>query len=177
LVVRTFRVPCAHAPALLPLPLDPLLAPKSAAEELGHTFLPCVLVGLSRAPQIVSQTVGQTVGQIGTQIGTQNPAQPSDIWANQVDALVVPATACGGSAVLSLSQSQTRLITVGSNTTRMQVTAASLGLPAIAVNSYLEALGALVAHRAGIDPTALDPQLHALQPLDKTLDGKANGKC
>ena len=177
LVVRTFRVPCAHAPALLPLPLDPLLAPKSAAEELGHTFLPCVLVGLSRAPQIVSQTVGQTVGQIGTQIGTQNPAQPSDIWANQVDALVVPATACGGSAVLSLSQSRTRLITVGSNTTRMQVTAASLGLPAIAVNSYLEALGALVAHRAGIDPTALDPQLHALQPLDKTLDGKANGKC
>ena len=173
LVVRTFRVPCAHAPALLPLPLDPLLAPKSAAEELGHTFLPCVLVGLSRAPQIVSQTVDQ----IGTQIGTQNPAQPSDIWANQVDALVMPATACGGSAVLSLSQSRTRLITVGSNTTRMQVTAASLGLPAIAVNSYLEALGALVAHRAGIDPTALDPQLHALQPLDKTLDGKANGKC
>lgn len=165
LVVRTFQVPCAHAPALLPLPLDPLLAPKSAAEELGHTFLPCVLVGLSRAPQMV------------TQVGSQATAQPSDLWANHVDALVVPATACGGSAVLSLSQSRTRLITVGSNTTRMQVTAASLGLSAIAVNSYLEALGALIAHRAGIDPTALKPQIEALQPLDKTLDGKANGKC
>ncbi len=149
LVVRTFRVPCAHAPALSPLPLDPTLSPKSAAEELGHTFLPCVLVGLSRAPQLV----------------TQPPAQPSDLWADQVDAVVIPATACGGSAVLSLSQSRTRIITVGSNTTRMQVTAASLGMSAIAVESYLEALGVLVAHRAGIDPAALDPQIKALQKL------------
>jgi hypothetical protein len=53
LVVRTFQVPCAHAPALMPLPLDPDLSPRSAAEELGYTFLPCVLVGLSRAPQFV----------------------------------------------------------------------------------------------------------------------------
>jgi len=167
LVVRTFRVPCAHAPALSPLPLDPTLSPKSAAEELGHTFLPCVLVGLSRAPQIVSQLV------------TQAAAQPSDLWADQVDAVVIPATACGGSAVLSLSQSQTRIITVGSNTTRMQVTAASLGMSAIAVESYLEALGVLVAHRAGIDPTALDPQIQSLQQLDtvrfKQMDSRAGG--
>ncbi|MEO1299981.1 MAG: DUF3326 domain-containing protein, partial [Cyanobacteria bacterium J06636_16] len=51
LIVRTFQVPCAHAPALNPLPLDPTLSPKSAAEEIGYTFLPCVLAGLSRAPQ------------------------------------------------------------------------------------------------------------------------------
>ncbi|HAG81770.1 MAG TPA: hypothetical protein DCL61_11530, partial [Cyanobacteria bacterium UBA12227] len=36
-----------------PLPLDPNLSPRSAAEELGYTFLPCVLVGLSRAPQFI----------------------------------------------------------------------------------------------------------------------------
>ncbi|HEY9859749.1 MAG TPA: DUF3326 domain-containing protein, partial [Candidatus Obscuribacterales bacterium] len=51
LVVRTFQIPCAHAPALAPLPLDPEISPRSAAEELGYTFLPCVLAGLSRAPQ------------------------------------------------------------------------------------------------------------------------------
>ncbi|HBL13661.1 MAG TPA: hypothetical protein DD379_20135, partial [Cyanobacteria bacterium UBA11162] len=39
--------------ALTPLPLDPNLSPRSAAEELGYTFLPCVLVGLSRAPQFI----------------------------------------------------------------------------------------------------------------------------
>ena len=53
LVVRTFQVPCAHAPALLPLPLEPNLSPRSAAEELGYTFLPSVLVGLSRAPSLL----------------------------------------------------------------------------------------------------------------------------
>ena len=53
LLSRHLRVPCAHAPALAALPPDPLLDPRAAAEELGHTFLPCVLVGLSRAPDLV----------------------------------------------------------------------------------------------------------------------------
>ena len=59
LVVRTFKIPCAHAPALSALPLDPHLSPRSAAEEIGYTFLPCVLAGLGKAPQFVTPTVGQ----------------------------------------------------------------------------------------------------------------------
>ncbi|RMF68563.1 MAG: DUF3326 domain-containing protein [Cyanobacteria bacterium J069] len=153
LVVRTFQIPCAHAPALSPLPLDPTLSPKSAAEELGHTFLPCVLVGLSRAPQFATHAVA--------------PGQAScpEIWADQVDALVIPATACGGSAVLSLSQTATQIITVADNITRMQTPAAALGLRAIAVQSYLEAVGVLVAHRAGLDPVALRPQMNPLRAI------------
>ncbi|MGL5876897.1 MAG: DUF3326 domain-containing protein, partial [Xenococcaceae cyanobacterium] len=50
LIVRQFGIPCAHAPALETLPLDVNLSPRAAAEEIGYTFLPCVLVGLSRAP-------------------------------------------------------------------------------------------------------------------------------
>jgi hypothetical protein len=53
LLVRHLGIPCAHAPALAPLSLDPDLDPRAAAEELGHTFLPCVLVGLSRAPDLM----------------------------------------------------------------------------------------------------------------------------
>jgi hypothetical protein len=34
MVVKTFRIPCAHAPALSPLPLDPTISPRSAAEEV-----------------------------------------------------------------------------------------------------------------------------------------------
>jgi hypothetical protein len=149
LIVRTFQIPCAHAPALAPLPLDSNLSPRSAAEELGYTFLPCVLVGLSRAPQFV----------------TQGSAQSTDLWADQVDALVIPATACGGSAVLSLEQSATRIITVCDNQTRMQVSAQSLGIEATQVNSYLEALGVLVADRAGISIDALRPDLMQIQPI------------
>ncbi|MFQ3616905.1 MAG: DUF3326 domain-containing protein [Cyanobacteriota bacterium] len=151
LVVRTFQIPCAHAPALSPLPLDPTLSPKSAAEELGHTFLPCVLVGLSRAPQFVCNAAQRQFSQ--------------DIWADQVDALVIPATACGGSAVLSLSQTHTQIITVADNTTRMQASAEALGIRAIAVQSYLEAVGVLVAHRAGLDPAALSPVVENLRAI------------
>lgn len=149
LVVRTFQVPCAHAPALMPLPLDPDISPRSAAEELGYTFLPCVLAGLSRAPQFVTQT----------------PAQPIDIWANQVNALVIPATACGGSAALSLSQTATQIIAVHDNHTQMQATPSKLRLPAIEVQSYLEALGVLVAHRAGVHADALRPEIAPIAPI------------
>ncbi|WP_181357706.1 DUF3326 domain-containing protein [Stenomitos frigidus] len=162
LVVRTFRLPCAHAPALLPLPLDPHVAPRSAAEELGHTFLPCVLVGLSRAPQFIVRSHPTFTPQQG------------DLWADQVDAVVVPATACGGSAVLSLSQPASasearspRIIAVRDNQTTMQASPRSLGMAAIEVDSYLEALGVLVTQRAGISHTALRPSMGSLASLDQ----------
>lgn len=156
LVVKTFQIPCAHSPALSPLPLDPDLSPRSAAEELGYTFLPSVLVGLSRAPHFLS--------------GTQVPSLSSDIWANEVDAVVVPATACGSSALLSLSHTGVQIIAVKENHTQMQVPPEVLGIKAIQVNSYLEALGVLVAHKTGINPTALSPfisPLHCLSTIDK----------
>lgn len=145
LVVRTFRVPCAHAPALSPLPLDPDLSPRSAAEELGYTFLPCVLVGLSRAPRF-----------------TEFP-NPHAIWADEVDALVIPASACGGSATLSLSQTKTRIIAVEENRTKIQVPPEALGMRSTIVKSYLEAIGVLICDRAGINAAALSPEITSIQ--------------
>jgi Protein of unknown function (DUF3326) len=154
LIVRTFQIPCAHAPALLPLPLDPTLSPRSAAEELGYTFLPCVLVGLSRAPQFIPYKAG---------------SNPADVWADQIDAVVIPATACGGSAILSLGRSQTRIIAVHDNHTKMQVPPEALGISAISVNSYLEALGVLVCDRAGIDQNSLQAAIAPLKSLNPNL--------
>lgn len=152
LVVRTFQIPCAHAPALSALPIDPEISPRSAAEELGYTFLPCVLAGLSKAPQFVTQLSNSGSGG-------------NDLWCDCVDAVVIPETACGGSAVLSFSQSQAQIITVRENQTKMQVPPAVLGIKAIQVNSYLEALGVLVAHRAGINPAALQPHVASIRRL------------
>lgn len=160
LIVRAFQVPCAHAPALSPLPLDPEISPKSAAEELGYTFLPCVLVGLSRAPQFLLQSTRAA----------------GSIWADQVDAVIIPADACGGSAVMSFAsqyyskwegarRKPPKVIAVSGNSTKMQVPPDVLRIPAIRVNSYLEALGVLVADRAGINPTALSPTVAPLQCL------------
>ncbi|MBD2691037.1 DUF3326 domain-containing protein [Anabaena catenula] len=138
LLVRTFQIPCAHAPALSTAPPDPDLSPRSAAEELGYTFLPCVLVGLSRAPQFIIKK--EIINSL-----------PQDIWADQVDAIIVPANACGSSALLSLSQKQCQIITVAENKTLIEVSAPALGIKSIQVNSYLEAVGVLVAHKAGIN--------------------------
>lgn len=166
LVVRTFQIPCAHAPALMPLPLDASLSPRSAAEEIGYTFLPCVLVGLSRSPQFITRSgKARKLDNFVENTGWVDTSQTSTIWADQVDALVIPATACGGSAALSLSQTATQIITVAENKTRLDVTADHLNLSVTAVSSYLEAIGVLVAHKAGISPQALRPTLSAIQSL------------
>lgn len=150
LIVRNFQIPAAHAPALKPLPVDPDVSPRAAAEELGYTFLPCVLVGLSRAPQFV----------------TQAPNSLTDtIWSDSVDVAIVPYNACGGSAILSFASSSTQIIAVKNNSTHIQVPPEPLGIKVTPVNSYLEALGVLVARRAGINFQALNPSISSLRCL------------
>ena len=83
------HLPCAHAPALSPLPLDPALDPRAAGEELGHTFLPCVLVGLSRAPDLIAAWPSSA------------PLSPDLLRPETLGAVVAPAGALGGAAVLA----------------------------------------------------------------------------
>lgn len=164
LLVRQFQIPAAHAPALNPLPIEPNLSPRAAAEELGYTFLPCVLVGLARAPQFITPE-NSTSAEISKVLATSFRDMSSTIWANQVDTVIVPASACGGSAILSFSGTSTQIIAVEENTTQMQVPPEPLGIKVIRVNSYLEALGIVVAHRAGINADALRPSLSSLRCL------------
>lgn len=149
LIVRQFQVPCAHAPALSPLPLDKAISPRSAAEELGYTFLPCVLMGLSRAPHY-----------------QRFPAQGQEsLWGQDVNAVIVPASACGGSALMSFSQTAARIIAVENNTTQLQVSPESLGISVVRVNSYLEAIGVICADRAGINLDCFQPNFSPLHCL------------
>ncbi|MEO1181816.1 MAG: DUF3326 domain-containing protein, partial [Cyanobacteria bacterium J06636_28] len=122
----------------------------SAAEEIGYTFLPCVLAGLSKAPQF-----GST-------------AQAHSISAGDVDTLVVPASALGGSAVLSLSGTSTQILAVQDNTTALAVDAAALGLRVITVRSYLEAMGAIAAQRAGVSLLPFTQTMARISPLSAT---------
>lgn len=145
LLVREFQIPSAHAPALSPLPLDINISPKAAAEELGFTFLPCVLVGLSRFPPQYTLTKDNY-----------------SFWAEDVNCLIVPANACGGSATLSFSGLNTLIIAVKENSTVLDVTPEKLGLNVVTVNSYLEAIGVMVAHRGGISLQALKPKINSI---------------
>ncbi|MGL5035849.1 MAG: DUF3326 domain-containing protein, partial [Microcystaceae cyanobacterium] len=152
LIVRQFQIPCAHAPALVPLPLDPTISPRSAAEEIGYTFLSCVLVGLSRAPQFVADAV----------------KNPNSFWSDQVNAVLIPASACGGSAILSFSQAGQKsplIIAIEDNTTQMRAYPETLGIKAVRVKSYLEAIGLLVAHRANLNFDCFQPNFSSLHRL------------
>ncbi len=152
LIVREFQIPCAHSPTFSSPPLDGNLSPRSAAEELGYTFLPSVLVGLSRAPQFISRESNKF-------------SNNSDIWVDRVDAVIVPANACGSSALLSLSQSKCQIITVEENQTQMQVPPQCLGIKTISASSYLEAIGILAAHKAGINLSVISSTIFSLQSL------------
>ena len=150
LLVRHLQMPCAHAPALAPLPLDPQLDPRAAAEELGYTFLACVLVGLSRAPDLIDTTAALT----------------GDVQASQIGAAVVPEGALGGEAVLACVERGIPVISVA-NPSLLSVTPKVLGLSSgvLQASSYAEAAGLLVALREGISPAALGRPLPALQKI------------
>jgi hypothetical protein len=57
LIVKEFKIPAAHAPAVLPPLLSPLVCPQSAAEEVSmssNTRLICLII--TQAWQCISQT-------------------------------------------------------------------------------------------------------------------------
>ncbi|KAL8464852.1 hypothetical protein ACS0TY_034369 [Phlomoides rotata] len=127
LVVQKFGIPCAHAPAVSPYPLSPSLHPKSAAEELGYTFLPCVLAGLSTAPQYLVHN--------SKSLGTNG------IVASDVDSVILPIDACKGDGALAFASRKTSrplLIAVEENETVLTDTPDKLGIPA--VRSFLIAV-------------------------------------
>ncbi|WP_413745742.1 DUF3326 domain-containing protein [Synechococcus sp. MIT S9507] len=154
LLVRHLQIPCAHAPALAPLPLDADLDPRAAGEELGHTFLACVLVGLSRAPDLLDLSAGSA-------------SMPGDLVADQLGALVVPDGALGGEAVFACLERNVPVIAV-LNPGVLSVSAEALGVghQVLKAASYLEAAGLLVALREGIAIPSLGRPFPALRELN-----------
>ncbi|GAB2226653.1 hypothetical protein Droror1_Dr00022471 [Drosera rotundifolia] len=144
LLVEQFQIPCAHAPALLPISLSQSVSPRSAAEEIGYTFLPCVLAGLSNAPQYL--------------VPSPSSREKGCILASDVDSVILPKDACGGKGALAFARSKSNkplIITVEENGTVLNDTPDKLGIEAVKVSNYWEAIGVIAAHKAGIDPNAL----------------------
>ena len=154
LLVRHLRIPCAHAPALEALPPDTELDPRAAGEELGYTFLACVLVGLSSAPDLLDLSSGCSIA------GT-------DLLADQLGAVVVPDGALGGEAVLASLERGVPVIAVN-NPGLLSVNAEALGVGnrILEAGSYAEAAGLVTALREGIATASLARPLSAMQELN-----------
>ena len=160
-LVKNLLIPCAHAPGLTPLPVDYDLDPRAAGEEIGYTFLQSVLVGLSRAPDLICQSVLNTKEKSVLPLTT--------LLSNRdLGAIVVPQGALGGEAVLSCIEKHIPLIIV-SNQGVLNVTSSKMRLDCLSRNkkknimyadNYLEAAGLITALRHGINIKSL------LRPID-----------
>jgi hypothetical protein len=143
LLVKMLGIPCAHAPSFSsdPIPLQEV-HPRVCGEVVGHTFLPSVLVGLSRAPQFIPVT-----GRLDS----------GDLMAQDVDLVITPAHCCGGAGILALAgrSSAPLIVAVEENQTVLEVPPEPLGIKALRVTTYLEAIGAVAAFGAGVDPRRL----------------------
>jgi Protein of unknown function (DUF3326) len=137
LVCRRLGIPAGHAPMINFCDFaqaDGVVDPRGAAEFVSTSGLAGVLLGLARAPQLDASAPAREV---------LSPAQ--------VLALVAPASALGGAAVLHALRRGIPVLAVRENETILRVTAERLGLDGVVeVATYLEAAGALAALRAGI---------------------------
>ena len=149
-LARELRVPLAHSPVFAPEVITQRLDPRVAAEEIGLSYLPCVLKGLHRAPRIV-------------------PYDTSDLKREQLGAVVAPWSAAGGIPVLSAVEAEIPVILVRENTTELAITPDVLGLEPHQywlADNYWEVAGLLLALREGIDPRLLR---RPLPPLFRAL--------
>ena len=166
-LVKHLLIPCAHAPGLAPLPVNYDLDPRTSGEEIGYTFLQSVLVGLSRAPNLISKSTMQTKENSFFQVKTL-------LSDRNLGAVVVPEGALGGEAILSCIQKFIPLIIV-SNQSLLNVSSAKMRLDlqtdyqdkkVFYADNYLEAAGLITALRHGINIKSLRRPIYGVQELN-----------
>jgi hypothetical protein len=166
-LVKHLLIPCAHAPGLPPLPIDYDLDPRTSGEEIGYTFLQSVLVGLSRAPDLICKSAMKTKENTFLQVKT--------LLSNRdLGAVVVPQGALGGEAVLSCIERFIPLIIV-SNPGVLKVNSTKMRLDYISgdenknilyAENYVEAAGLITALRHGINIKSLRRPLDCLNEMN-----------
>ena len=91
---KELKIPTAHAPAFSSIDiLDKISNPKVASENISSTYLPCILMGLSKAP-----TLDYTCKK-----GIKN---------TDIKALIIPKKGFGGIAPLAAIENNIKVITV-----------------------------------------------------------------
>ena len=124
-ISKELKVPCTHSPAFDDYQINPdLVNPKSASEYITPTFLPCILLGLSQAPHIVT------------------PNHHDSISINDIDFLVMPYNSLGSPAVFGALEHNVNVYSIKENITALNVTADKLQIDCgiYEVNTYEDCL-------------------------------------
>ena len=109
LITKEFKIPSAHAPAFLDIDISEKIEnPKVSSELISSTYLPCIMQGLSIAPEIKEKDKGK-------------------ITYKDIKYLIVPYDAMGSSAVLSSFSNGIKIVAV-KNKTVLDVTSNKLNI-------------------------------------------------
>ena len=151
LISKFLKVPCAHAPALSPIAMKENLDPRAASEEIGYTFLPSVLIGLSKAPNLIE---------------LPNENANITVHPSHLESIVVPSGALGGEGVLAGMERGLNIIAV-KNENILNLDNQNFNYPnLIEVENYFEAAGLILAIREGINPKSIKRPLNNIHELN-----------
>ena len=150
LISKFLKVPCAHAPALRTIELNVNLDPRAASEEIGYTFLPSVLIGLSNAPDLIE---------------LPNRNEKITLHPSQIESIVVPMGALGGEAVLAGIERGLNIISV-KNENILGINNKTFNYPNLfEVNNYFEAAGLILSIRNGINLKSIQRPLNTIRKV------------
>ena len=126
LITKEYKISSAHAPAFFDIDISENLEhPKVSSELISPTYLPCIMQGLSIAPDIHTDNKGK-------------------INRNDVEYLIVPYDALGSSAVISSYHSNIKILAV-KNKTVLNVTPEKIKIePYKVFDSYEQCLTAII---------------------------------
>ena len=114
-ISKEFKVPCAHAPAFLNYQIDSkIVDSRCSAEYITPTFLPCILIGLSKAPQIAQEGIS----------------------VKDISHIVVPYNAIGSIPVLEMSKLGKKIYAVKENKTVLDVTPENILVKCDIIETY-----------------------------------------
>ena len=117
-ISKELRIPCAHAPAFENIEISTeIVDPRASAEYITPTFLPCILIGLSQAPKISTD---------------------SGMNINDIDFLIVPYDATGSIPVFEMSKRNKKIYAIKENKTVLNVTPEKLKFNCDVISTYEE---------------------------------------
>lgn len=131
-IVENTGLPSAHAPVFLDSYERTIVDPRVASEEIGFTYIPCVIRGLQHAPQYLKEYKNNSIS------------------IDDVSCIIVPYNCFNGNWIKSLKRKDLPIIMVNENKTILDDKPLE-NLNIIEVNNYLESIGIISCIKAGID--------------------------
>lgn len=123
-ISKELLIPCAHSPAFNDYQIySKLVDGRAASEYITPTFLPCILIGLSSAPQLVKD---------------------NGISIDELDYLVMPYDALGSVPVFEAVKRNIKVFAVKENSSALNITAEKISSSIIKMSDYETCLDFIV---------------------------------